>query len=64
MQSANYLEGDGPTMEDVVTAPSEVDGRTRVRPIWQWVLAFGVIPLLVLDLLLRRVVLGTRQTSM
>jgi len=48
-------------IEPILEAPGDPRGRTRNRPLWPYVLAFVVVPMLVLDLLLRRVSLGTRR---
>lgn len=51
---------EGP-LRPVVEKPGQADGRTRENPLWPLVVAFLVVPLLVLDLLLRRVALGVRS---
>lgn len=48
-------------VQALLSAPGEADGRTRAKPLWPYVLWGLVIPLLVLDLLLRRVALGRRR---
>jgi len=53
-------EREGP-LGEVLTAPGDGRGRTRDRALWPFVLAVVVLPLLALDLLLRRVSLGTRR---
>jgi hypothetical protein len=45
----------------VIELPGDPRGRTRERPLWPLVLAALVAPLLVLDLLVRRVALGRRK---
>ncbi len=53
---------EGPVSE-VVARPGEAAGRTRQKPLWPYVLWGLLIPLMVLDLLLRRISLGTRRVS-
>ncbi|MEX1364903.1 MAG: glutamine amidotransferase, partial [Nannocystaceae bacterium] len=48
-------------VEPLLSAAGDADGRTRARPLWPYVLWALVVPLLVLDLLLRRVALGRRR---
>jgi len=47
----------------IVTTPGEPRDRLRVQPLWPYVLAFLMLPLLLLDLLVRRVSLGSRKLS-
>lgn len=56
--SADTHEGD---VAPILEAPGEAHGRTHAKPLWPVVLWGLVIPLLVLDLLLRRVSLGRRR---
>lgn len=49
------------TVEPLLTEAGEADGRTRAKPLWPIVLWGLVVPLMVLDLLLRRVALGRRR---
>lgn len=51
---------EGP-VEPLLSTPGQAEGRTRAKPLWPYVLWTIVIPLLVLDLLLRRVALGRRR---
>lgn len=53
---------EGP-VEDVVTTPGDTGGRTRTKSLWPYVLWGLVLPLIVLDLLLRRVSLGVRRVN-
>lgn len=48
-------------LEPLLQTPGRADGRTRAKPLWPTVLWALVVPLLVLDLLLRRVALGRRR---
>jgi Ca-activated chloride channel homolog len=48
-------------VEPLLTTPGNADGRTRAKPLWPMVLWALMIPLLVFDLLLRRVALGRRR---
>ncbi|MCX4240098.1 VWA domain-containing protein [Paraliomyxa miuraensis] len=48
-------------VDPLLTTPGEANGRTRAKPLWPYVLWGLVIPLLILDLLLRRVALGRRR---
>jgi secreted protein with Ig-like and vWFA domain len=50
-------------IDDVVERPGEAGDRTRSRPLWPLVLVGLVLPLLVLDLLLRRVAFGRRELA-
>ncbi|PRP92643.1 von Willebrand factor type A domain protein [Enhygromyxa salina] len=50
-------------VDEVVTTPGDANGRTRTKPLWPLVLVWLLLPLLVLDLLLRRVSLGVRKVS-
>ncbi len=56
--SAGTHEGE---VQALLASPGQADGRTRAKPLWPYVLWGLVIPLLVLDLLLRRVALGRRR---
>ena len=56
--SAGTHEGE---VEPLLATPGQADGRTRAKPLWPYVLWGLVIPLLVLDLLLRRIALGRRR---
>jgi hypothetical protein len=56
--SAGTHEGQ---VQPLLTTPGQADGRTRAKPLWPYVLWALVIPLLILDLLLRRVALGRRR---
>jgi Ca-activated chloride channel homolog len=56
--SAGTHEGE---VESLLSTPGQADGRTRAKPLWPIVLWALVIPLLVFDLLLRRVALGRRR---
>lgn len=53
---------EGP-IDDTLQAPGDPRGRTRVRPLWPEVLWGLVLPLLLIDLLLRRVALGRRRVE-
>jgi hypothetical protein len=62
---ASLVEG-GTTsgaIDEVVTTPGDALGRTRTKPLWPLVLLWLLLPLLALDLLLRRVSLGVRRVS-
>lgn len=59
--SAGTHEG---ALADVVTSPGEPRDRLRVQPLWPLVLAFLMLPLLLLDLLVRRISLGSRRLAM
>jgi Ca-activated chloride channel homolog len=50
-------------IDEVVTTPGDALGRTRTKPLWPLVLLWLLLPLLALDLLLRRVSLGVRRVS-
>ncbi|MCR9165135.1 MAG: VWA domain-containing protein [Nannocystaceae bacterium] len=50
-------------LEAVIESPGDPGGRERQKPLWPWVLAGLVLPLLIVDLLLRRVSLGTRRLA-
>lgn len=50
-------------IDEVVTVPGDADGRTRTKPLWPLVLLWLLLPLLALDLLLRRVSLGVRKVA-
>lgn len=51
------------SIEEVVTSPGDAGGRTRTKPLWPLVLIWLMLPLLALDLFLRRVSLGVRKVS-
>ncbi len=48
-------------VEPLLSMPGDANGRTRAKPLWPYVLWGLLVPLLVLDLLLRRVALGRRR---
>ena len=50
-------------LADIVTTPGEPRDRLRVQPLWPYVLAFLMLPLLLLDLLVRRISLGSRRLA-
>ncbi|HLT40332.1 MAG TPA: VWA domain-containing protein [Enhygromyxa sp.] len=50
-------------IDEVVTVPGDADGRTRTKPLWPLVLLWLLLPLLAIDLLLRRVSLGVRKVA-
>lgn len=50
-------------LASVIEEPGDPGGRERQKPLWPWVLAGLVLPLLIIDLLLRRVSFGTRRLS-
>ena len=50
-------------IDEVVTVPGDPGGRTRTKPLWPLVLLWLLLPLLALDLLLRRVSLGVRKVA-
>ncbi|EDM76653.1 hypothetical protein PPSIR1_18327 [Plesiocystis pacifica SIR-1] len=50
-------------IDEVVSAPGRADGRTRTKALWPLVLVWLLLPLLALDLLLRRVSLGVRRVA-
>ncbi len=47
----------------VIEDAGDPGGRERQKPLWPWVLAGMVLPLLIVDLLLRRVSFGTRRVT-
>ncbi|MGB1016021.1 MAG: hypothetical protein ACPG4T_17940, partial [Nannocystaceae bacterium] len=47
----------------IVTTPGDANGRTHAQPLWPMVLWGLVLPLLLLDLLLRRVAFGNRKLT-
>ena len=51
------------TIDEVVTLPGDAGDRTRTKPLWPLVLVWLLLPLLIVDLLLRRVSLGVRRVS-
>jgi hypothetical protein len=62
---AGLVEGgtsEGP-IDEIVTVPGDPAGRTRTKPLWPLVLVWLLLPLLGLDLLLRRVSLAVRKVS-
>ncbi|MCA9699536.1 MAG: hypothetical protein KC431_18565, partial [Myxococcales bacterium] len=50
-------------IDDIVTTPGDAGGRTRTKSLWPLVLLWLLLPLLVLDLFLRRVSLGVRKVA-
>jgi Ca-activated chloride channel family protein len=50
-------------IDEVVTSPGDAGGRTRTKPLWPLVLVWLLLPLLAVDLLLRRVSLGVRKVA-
>lgn len=50
-------------IDEVVTSPGNAGDRTRTKPLWPLVLVWVLLPLLIVDLLLRRVSLGVRRVS-
>jgi Ca-activated chloride channel family protein len=50
-------------IDEIVTAPGNAGDRTRTKPLWPLVLVWVLLPLLIVDLLLRRVSLGVRRVS-
>ncbi|MFO7565989.1 MAG: VWA domain-containing protein [Enhygromyxa sp.] len=50
-------------IDELVTVPGEAGGRTRTKPLWPLVLLWLLLPLLAVDLLLRRVSLGVRRVA-
>jgi Ca-activated chloride channel homolog len=50
-------------IDEVVTVPGDAGGRTRTKPLWPLVLLWLLLPLLAIDLLLRRVSLGVRKVA-
>lgn len=59
LQARSY---DGP-IDEVLTSEGDPNGRERTKPLWPYVLWGLALPLLFIDLLLRRVSLGSRQLS-
>jgi hypothetical protein len=53
---------EGP-IDEVVSAPGDPGSRLRVEALWPRALLFLLLPLLLLDLLLRRVSLGVRRLA-
>ncbi|MBV1859385.1 MAG: VWA domain-containing protein [Nannocystaceae bacterium] len=51
------------SLASVVEDPGEPGGRERQKPLWPWVLAGLVLPLLIFDLLLRRISFGSRRIT-
>jgi hypothetical protein len=58
--AAGTTEG---SLEPVLATPGDPDGRMRSKPLWPYVLWALLVPLLILDLMLRRVTLGTRRLT-
>lgn len=52
---------DRASIDEVLRSAGDADGRERKHPLWPLVVAFLVLPMAVIDLLLRRVSLGTRR---
>jgi Ca-activated chloride channel homolog len=50
-------------LEPVLATPGDAGGRTRAKPLWPHVLWAVLLPLLVLDLFLRRITLGRRRVT-
>lgn len=50
-------------VDEVVAAPGDPGSRLRVESLWPRVLLFLLLPLLLLDLLLRRISLGVRRVA-
>jgi uncharacterized membrane protein len=50
-------------IDAVLTTPGDTGGRTRTKSLWPYVLWSLVLPLLAIDLLLRRVSLGIRRVN-
>ena len=50
-------------IDEVVTTPGDANGRTRTEALWPLVLVWLLLPLLAVDLLLRRVSLGVRKVA-
>ncbi len=50
-------------IDEIVTSPGDPAGRTRNKALWPLVLLWLMLPLLALDLLLRRVSLGVRKVA-
>jgi Mg-chelatase subunit ChlD len=48
-------------IDDIVTSPGRADGRLRTEAIWPMVLVWLTLPLLILDLFLRRISFGLRK---
>ena len=51
------------TSEALVTTPGEAAGRTRTKALWPLVLVWLLLPLIALDLFLRRISLGVRRVN-
>lgn len=51
------------SLTSVVEDAGDPGGRERQKPLWPWVLAGLVLPLLIVDLLLRRVSFGSRRVT-
>ena len=62
LASLTAASTDGP-IDETLQAPGDPDGRERSKPLWPYVLWGLMVPLLVLDLLLRRISLGVRPLS-
>jgi Ca-activated chloride channel homolog len=50
-------------LDPVLATPGDAGGRTRVKPLWPYVLWALLLPLLVLDIFLRRITLGRRRLA-
>jgi Ca-activated chloride channel family protein len=50
-------------IDEIVTSPGDAGDRTRTKPLWPLVLVWLLLPLLIVDLFLRRVSLGVRRVS-
>lgn len=57
---ASTTEG---SIDQVVTTPGRAEGRVRQKAVWSYVLWGIFLPLMALDILLRRVSLGVRRVS-
>ncbi len=51
------------SLAEVIETAGDPGGRERHKPLWPWVLAGLVLPLIIVDLLLRRVSFGSRKVS-
>src|SRR6202008_1249223 len=51
------------SVDEVLQSPGDPKGRERTKPLWPHVLWALLLPLLVFDLLLRRLSLGTRRIA-
>jgi Mg-chelatase subunit ChlD len=50
-------------IDEIMRAPGDAQGRERAKPLWPEVLLWIVLPLFILDLLLRRVSFGLRRVQ-